>query len=125
MSGTVYENRSGGTRRSASDPGIPGVLVSNGRDVAKTNANGRYVLPFENESIVFVIKPTGYAVPVDDAMLPRFYYIHQPVGTPATLDLRYPGIDPTGFLPDSVDFALKKVDEPTKFDVLLFTDPQH
>ena len=40
ISGVVYENRSGGTRRAAGDPGIAGVLVSNGRDVVKTDADG-------------------------------------------------------------------------------------
>jgi 3',5'-cyclic AMP phosphodiesterase CpdA len=124
VSGTVYENRAGGQRRAASDPGIAGVLVSNGREVVKTDAAGRYTLPIDDESIIFVIKPTGYAAPVDDDMLPRFYYIHQPTGSPASLNLRYRGIAPTGPLPDAVDFALKKVDEPQKFDVLLFTDPQ-
>jgi hypothetical protein len=124
VSGTVYENRSGGARRAASDPGIPGVLVSNSRDVVKTDAGGRYALPIDDESVVFVIKPTGYAVPVDGEMLPRFYYIHQPAGSPQSLNLRYRGIDPTGPLPDAVDFALKKADEPQKFDVIAFTDPQ-
>jgi hypothetical protein len=124
VSGVVYENRSGGRRRQPDVVGIPGVLVSNGRDVVKTDAGGRYTLPIDDESIVFVIKPTGYAVPVDDDRLPRFYYIHQPAGSPASLNLRFRGIEPTGPLPDSVDFALKKVDEPQKFDVLLFTDPQ-
>jgi hypothetical protein len=131
VSGTVYEHRFGSGRRQANDPGspgvlagIPGVLVSNGREVVKTDAAGRYTLPIDDESIIFVIKPTGYAVPVDDDMLPRFYYIHQPAGSPQTLNLRYRGLEPTGPLPDAVDFALKKVDEPQKFDVLLFTDPQ-
>ena len=124
VSGTVYEDRSGGVRRQPSDPGIAGVLVSNGRDVVKTDAAGRYSLPVDDESIIFVIKPTGYALPVDDEMLPRFYYIHQPAGSPQSLNLRYRGIDPTGPLPDSVDFALKKADEPQKFDVIVFTDPQ-
>jgi 3',5'-cyclic AMP phosphodiesterase CpdA len=124
ISGTVYENRSGSARRQASDPGIPGVLVSNGREVTKTDAGGRYILPIDDESIIFVIKPSGYVPPVDDEMLPRFYYIHQPAGSPPSLHLRYRGIEPTGPLPDTVDFALKKVDEPQRFDVLLFTDPQ-
>jgi hypothetical protein len=124
VSGTVYENHSGGQRQAASDPGIPGVLVSNGREVVKTDAAGRYTLPIDDESVIFVIKPTGYAVPVDNDMLPRFYYIHQPTGSPQRLNLRFRGIEPTGPLPDAVDFALKKADEPQKFDVLLFTDPQ-
>jgi len=65
VSGVVYENHSGGLRRAAGDPGIAGVLVSNGRDVVKTDADGRYTLPIDEESIVFVIKPTGYAVPIE------------------------------------------------------------
>jgi 3',5'-cyclic AMP phosphodiesterase CpdA len=125
VTGFVFEDRSGAGRRQPGDPGIPDVLVSNGREVAKTDANGRYSLPIEEENIVFVVKPTGYMVPVEaGTMLPRFHYIHQPKGTPAELNLRYRGIEPTGALPASVDFALRKAAEPAKFDVLLFTDPQ-
>jgi hypothetical protein len=120
--GVVYEDLSGTGRRQPDDPGIAGVLVSNGCDVVRTGSDGRYALPLHDEAIIFVIKPTGYAVPLD-GMLPRFYYIHRPGGTPAHLGLRHDGIEPTGPLPGSVDFALKKVDEPTSFDVLLFTDP--
>jgi hypothetical protein len=120
--GIVFEDRSGTGRRTQGDPGIAGVLVSNGREVVKTDHDGRYVLPVDEETIIFVIKPTGYAVPVErGVMLPRFYYIHQPDGTPPRL--RFRGIDPTGPLPGSVDFALTKTDEPGRFDVLLFTDP--
>ena len=124
VTGVVFEDRSGTGKRQPDDPGISGVLVSNGRDVVRTGGDGRYTLPVRDETIVFVIKPAGYAVPVDHSvMLPRFYYIHQPKGTPTHLGLRDRGIEPTGQLPGSVDFALKKADEPTRFDVLLFTDP--
>jgi N terminal of Calcineurin-like phosphoesterase len=124
VSGLVFEDLSGTGTRQADDPGIAGVLVSNGRDVVKTDRTGRYILPVDDETIIFVIKPTGYAVPVErGVMLPRFYYIHQPNGTPARLGLRYRGIEPTGLLPGSVDFALKKADEPSCFDVVLFADP--
>jgi hypothetical protein len=122
--GVVFEDRSGTGRRQPGDPGIAGVLVSNGREVVKTDANGRYALPVADETIIFVVKPTGYAVPVEPGvMLPRFYYIHQPRGTPAHLGLRYRGIEPSGPLPGSIDFALRKVDEPSRFDVLLLADP--
>jgi hypothetical protein len=33
----------------------------------------RYTPPIEDESIIFVITPTGCAVPVDANMLPRFH----------------------------------------------------
>ena len=120
--GVVFEDRSRTGTRQPDDPGIPGVLVSNGRDVVRTDRDGRYTLPADDQTIIFVIKPTGYAPPVEPGtMLPRFHYIHQPNGTPPAL--RYRGIDPTGPLPVSVDFALRKAEEPTRFDVLLFTDP--
>jgi len=123
VTGVVFEDLSGAGSRRPGDPGIAGVLVSNGRDVVRTDGEGRYRLPVDDETIVFVIKPTGYSVPIDpNGSLPRFYYIHQPHGTPAQLGLRERGIDPTGELPDSIDFALRKADEPGRFDVILFTD---
>lgn len=124
VSGVVFEDGSGTGRYRPGDRGIPGVLVSDGCNVVKTDEEGRYTLPIEDESIIFVVKPTGYAVPVDETMLPRFYYIHQPSGSPQHLGLRFRGIDPTGPLPASVDFALRRTEEPAAFDVILFTDPQ-
>ena len=118
-SGQVYE-AVGGART-----GIAGVMVSNGRDVALTDAAGRYTLPVTDETVLFVIKPSGYMTPVDPVtMLPRFYAIHQPAGSPAALGLTFEGIDPTGPLPASVDFALTRQDEPKSFEVVLFTDTQ-
>ena len=124
VSGIVYESSTGEPHR-AGLPGVAGVLVSNGREVVRTDAQGRYTLPIDDEAVIFVIKPSGYAVPTDPATnLPRFYFIHQLKGTPADLKLRFRGIDPTGPLPESVDFPLIRQAEKTKFDVLLFTDPQ-
>jgi hypothetical protein len=124
VTGVVFEDRSGTGRRRPDDPGIAGVLVSNGHDVVRTDDYGRYILPLDHDdAVIFVIKPTGYAVPVDHVMLPRFSYAHRPRGTPAGLALRYRGIEPTGPLPASVDFALRKADEPTCFEVVLFADP--
>jgi hypothetical protein len=123
VTGVVFEDRTGSGRREGGNPGIAGVRVSNGHDVVATDSDGRYALPLDGDGVIFVIKPTGYTVPLErGTMLPRFYYIHQPTGTPAQLGLRYRGVEPTGQLPGSVDFALRKVDEPTRFDVLLFTD---
>jgi hypothetical protein len=125
VTGTVFESRSGARARQAGDPGIAGVLVSNGREVVRTGADGRYRLPIEDGMAVFVIKPTDYAVPLDEeTKLPRFSYIHQPQGTPAALDLLYRGLAPSGPLPQSVDFALIKRPEPRRFEALLFADPQ-
>ena len=80
ISGVVFEDRSGTGRHQAGDRGIPGVLVSNGREVVRTDAGGRYTLPIGEETIIFVIKPSGYAVPTDEDRLPQFYYVYQPKG---------------------------------------------
>ena len=103
---------------------LPGVLVSNGREIARTDEQGRYRLPMAGDGVVFVIKPPGYALPRDADNVPRHSYIHQPDGTPASMGLRYRGLAPTGPLPASIDFTLTRVDEPADFDVVLFTDPQ-
>jgi hypothetical protein len=124
VTGIVFESRSGG-RRQAGDRGVADVLVSNGREVARTDADGRYTLPIDDEAVIFVIKPSGYMVPIDPATkLPQFSYVHQPNGSPANLRLRFRGVRPTGPLPDSVDFALMRQDEASRFDVILLTDPQ-
>lgn len=124
VSGLVFEDRSGSGRRQPGDGGLPGVLVSNGREVVRTDGDGRYRLPMGDEGVVFVIKPSGFAVPTDENNLPRVSYVHQPAGTPADLGLRFPGVEPSGPLPPSVDFGLRRVEEPASFDVVLFTDPQ-
>src|ERR1700690_2162202 len=67
VSGLVFEDKDATGKPSAANPGLPGVLVSNGRDVAVTNAEGRYTLPLPDEAAIFVIKPAGFMPPVDPA----------------------------------------------------------
>src|SRR5579863_7941687 len=125
VTGVVFEDKDRSGMASTANPGIPGVLVSNGRDVAVTGADGRYTLPLPEEATIFVIKPAGYMPPVDASTgLPRFYRHHQPNGSPANLNLTFEGLAPTGPLPASVDFALKSQDEAKTFDVVMLTDPQ-
>ena len=120
VTGIVFEERDDAGRR-----GLAGVLVSNGRDVNVTDADGRYILPLPDEASIFVIKPKGFMPPVDpETQLPKFYRLHQPSGTPASLGLAFAGIPPTAPLPDSLDFPLIRQDEPEAFDVVLMTDPQ-
>lgn len=125
VKGVVFESRTGSVARQAGDPGLAGVLVSNGREIVRTGADGAYTLPAVDGAAIFVIKPSGYAVPLDAATrLPRFSYIYQPEGTPQNLELLYPGLEPSGPLPESVDFALIRANEQSRFDAVLFADPQ-
>lgn len=107
--------------RKAGDRGIAGVCVSNGLQVVKTDRNGFWQLPVTEDSILFVIKPSGWKVPLGRANLPIYYYIHKPKGSP---EFKYPGVAPTGPLPPSIDFPLQPQREPNKFKMVLFGDPQ-
>ena len=120
--GVVFEDRNRNGTQDTGEPGVPNVSVSNGRDVVRTDRNGRYSIAATNETIIFVTKPAGYMVPVDDNQLPQFYYIHYPDGSPVETD--FPGIAPTGPLPESVDFPMYKVPDPDSFQALVFADPQ-
>ncbi|MDX2039407.1 MAG: calcineurin-like phosphoesterase family protein [Isosphaeraceae bacterium] len=114
------ENRNG--KREEGESGIADVRVSNGRAIVRTNAEGRYELPVDDDTILFVIKPRDWMTPVDANQLPKFYYIHKPAGSPKSL--RFAGVDPTGPLPASVDFPLYRRWEPKTFKALFFGDTQ-
>ena len=97
------------------------VRVSNGKEIVQTDQSGEWELPLEEDAIFFLIKPTGYQSKLSENNLPRFYYIHNPDGSPK---LRFPGSKPTGPLPQSIDFPLYPSDETENFEILLFGDPQ-
>jgi len=120
--GRVFNDLNGNGTFDAGEPGIGGVRVSDGINVTQSDAQGAYSLEIGDEAVIFVTKPRGYGVPVDKDQLPRFYYIHQPNGSPS--GLRYPGIEPTGPLPDQINFPMIQRDEPTSFEAVLFADPQ-
>jgi hypothetical protein len=125
VSGIAFDDRDGSGLSSAANPGLAGVLVSNGRDVAVSGPDGRYTLPLPEEATIFVIKPAGFMPPIEPLTnLPRFYRHHQPKGSPPELNLAFEGLPPTGPLPASVDFPLHRQDEPKAFNVVLVTDPQ-
>ncbi len=124
LNGTVFADLDRDGVRDPEEPGVAGVAVSNGCEVVETDAEGRYSLVAEDGDVVFITKPSGWAVPVDEDNLPQFYYLHDPSGSRSRVETRYPGVDPTGPTPPSVDFALLRADEPERFDVILLADPQ-
>lgn len=122
--GTVFEDRAGTGKPSPDSPPVPGVMVSQGRDVVVTDGDGRWSLPVRDGDSIFVVKPTGWTTPVDvETQLPRFAYVHAPNGSPR-LNFRFAGLPPTGPLPESLDFPLRRASEPAAFRALLVTDPQ-
>jgi len=119
--GIIFEDVDNDGKFGQADRPQANVKVSNGKEIVLTDENGRYELPVENDSAIFVIKPKGFRTPLDKNKLPKFYYLHKPDGSP---QLKYPGVEPTGPLPQSIDFPLYKQTEPKDFKILLFGDPQ-
>jgi hypothetical protein len=119
--GTVYLDENDNQRLDDGEMRLPGVRISNGRKLVRTDADGRYEIEVDDDDIVFVIKPRGYRTPLSPEKLPRFYYIHKPHGSPKS---RHPGVEPTGKLPESIDFPLYAQEEPGQFRAILFGDPQ-
>src|SRR5262245_52951399 len=81
--GVVFEDRDGDGVRDRNEDGVKGVRVSNGLDLVKTDARGRYTLPLRSAAdeatgyAVFVVKPATHELPVDADNVPQFSYMHK------------------------------------------------
>lgn len=119
--GYVYVDANKNGKRDEGEKGVGGVRVSNGVKITKTDEMGRYKIAIADDTIIFVIKPGGYATAMAKNNVPQFFYIHKPAGSP---QLKFKGVDPTGPLPESVDFPLYPQKEPKTFKAIMFGDPQ-
>lgn len=54
IKGSVYLDKNGNGKKDRSEPGIPGLAVSDGFDVVVTDKSGSYFLPNEKKNAVFV-----------------------------------------------------------------------
>ena len=119
--GVVFHDQNGNGTRDPGEPGLPEVLVSNQLEVTRTGTDGSWSLPARDDCVFFVVKPRGWMPPLDAQNLPQFYYVHKPGGSPAS---RFPGVEPTGPLPATIDFPLRKQEEPDRFKAHFFGDTQ-
>ncbi len=131
--GQVFEDRNRDGRRQSNEPGIEGVMVSDGLHVVKTNASGNYQLPLPSRAderagiSIFITKPAGYDVPVDDDNIPQFFYHHKPNGSPRNVRgerFRYGGLPRTGDLPARINFPLVKGEKKLRFKIVVSGDTQ-
>lgn len=122
--GVVYLDANANGERDEFEPGIGGVSVSNGKEVVRSDSAGRYEIQLSPQEILFVSKPADYKVPVDQNNLPQFYYRHYPDGTPAVASWDWPVIEPTGPLPEQIDFPLLPRVPREDFSAMAFADPQ-
>ena len=119
--GYVFNDTNGNGEKEINENGISGICVSNGIDVVQTDSEGKWILPVTDDTGIFVIKPSNYSVPISETMIPKYYYLHKPNGSP---QLEKEGIKPTGELPEQINFPLVYNYEPQKFSALFFGDTQ-
>lgn len=131
--GTVFEDMNENGVQDEGEPGIEGVMVSDSLHVVMTDVGGTYELPTPTEEAsiagfsVFVTKPDGYEVPVNDANIPQFFYHHKPMGTPMSIHgrpFRFGGLPPTGPLPLEINFPMIRTEPTTQFKIVVSGDPQ-
>ena len=120
--GTVFHDLSRDGVRQDDEPGVAGVIVSNGRDVTTTDEEGRYTLPAFDNMTVMVHEPAAWDVPVNDHGVPQFFYAHKPEGTPEPL--RYGGLEPTGPLPEAINFPMIRTGADEDFSCVMMGDAQ-
>ena len=123
--GTVFEDGNGNGRRDPGERGVPGIRVSDGESIVRTDMHGMYAgLGIESGRTLFAIKPAGYRFASRDDGLPDFWRHLQPGPGPV---LKHGGI-PTE-APRCRDFALRKETHAPRriqhgLKVLVFGDPQ-
>ncbi|MEO1292161.1 MAG: calcineurin-like phosphoesterase family protein [Pseudomonadota bacterium] len=120
-SGTVFIDENRNSEFDSGEAGVEGVMVSNGREVVLTAADGSYEIPAYDDMNLFITQPAGHQSPLSSQMVPQFYYIHKVAGSP---DLRFGGIEPTGPLPEQINFPLIADGSDESFDCLVFGDAQ-
>ena len=122
VAGVVFHDLSRDGVRQDDEPGIADVLVSNGRDVVRSGADGAYALPAYDNMTVMIVAPAAYDAPTDANGVPQFFRHHLPEGTPETL--RYGGLAPTGPLPEAIDFPLLRTGGRDAFSCVMMGDTQ-
>lgn len=107
------------------EPGIEGVMVSNGLEVVTTDRRGKYQIPkryYRDDMNISVSKPACYEVPVDENNVPQFAYIHKQSGSPKAMV--FGGLAPSGRLPRQINFPLIKGDCKEQFKIAVSGDTQ-
>lgn len=122
VAGVVFHDRNRDGVHQPDEPGVAGVLVSNGREIAVTDDAGRYEISARADMNLMIVQPRGWQVPTNRLFVPQFFYVHKPGGSPP--GLRFGGLPDTGPLPARVNFPLRPAEVAETFDVAAFGDPQ-
>ena len=122
ISGFVFNDSNKNRKFDGYEKGIPGVLVSNGVDVVESDMNGKYSLDLlDDDNMIFVIKPSGWNVPLNVNNLPQFFHSLLSEETEAS---QFPGLKSEQVLSGYFDFPLYKAAEKDTFEFIALADPQ-
>ena len=121
--GIVYHDANENGQLDKGEKALKGIGVSNGREIVETDRKGQYELPIGDDTIIFVIKPSGWRTAQNENGINLFYYNHKPAGSQIEKP-KFEVIAPTGSLPTSIDFPLYKQKEPDTFKMICFGDTQ-
>ena len=72
--GRVFHDIDGNGAADAGEPGLAGVVVSDGLALARTDADGHYRLDARDDAPVFVVKPAGWRLPARADGLPAAWH---------------------------------------------------
>lgn len=108
VKGVVFLDANNNNILDRGEKGIENVSVSNGKDVIQTNKNGEWQLKVEESYNVFVVKPSGYAVPLNNKFIPQHSFKNSGEGSES----------------GTINFSLVPQIENKKFKVLFFGDTQ-
>jgi hypothetical protein len=122
ITGHVFEDDNGDGRRQDGETGIEGVLVTNGLDVVRTDAEGRYEIAVREDMDLAVIQPSGWRVPVNERLIPQFSHVHKARGSQG--ELRFGGLQPSGSAPETVNFPLRRAEGGSAFTCAVVGDSQ-
>lgn len=119
--GRVFADANGNGLADADEQGVAGILVSNGRDLVATDAQGRYTLEVRPDDVLFVVRPAEWRIPAGKDGLPAFWRRLEGRAPAAATALAH--------LQAGVDFALhpappRRGARAAGLDVLVLADPQ-
>ncbi|PZE20522.1 PQQ-binding-like beta-propeller repeat protein [Paenibacillus xerothermodurans] len=77
VSGTVFVDTDRNGVQDKGEIGLPGISVSDGAAIVRTDDQGKYILPVDTDrratDVVFVTVPSGFAVATNEYKIPKFY----------------------------------------------------
>ncbi len=107
VAGFVFADINGNGLMDSGEKGISDVCVSDGNSVVQTDSEGRYMIEQSESNLFFVIKPSGYRVPVNTEMIPQHFQFLN-----------------SGENQNQVNFPLELSVEKQAFSAVFFGDPQ-